>query len=193
MSLQILYTIQREPIGIYRKKASETFEGGNIGVLENEQGAGGYAEDPNDFRVVVAKASDPDATDQRVLGVIDDSTTGSGYGTELGDQLLSVDQSATVNFDTTLASNKVSLWMSSGIYATDQYDSGIDEATLITVGSPLYAGLTGILTDNTAGLSNSNVIAAFIEFTTSSALGIRVSPATPDKIWMVFKFDPYAV
>ncbi len=189
MALQILYTSLKEPVGLYDYKANETFEGGMIGQLENEVGAGGYAESPTDYKVVVAKASDPDATERRVLGVIDDSTTGAGYGTLLGDQLLAGVREQSISQSTALASGKCSLWITPGIYATDQYAS-IEVGVLIAVGTALYA-TGGKITDDSAGLSNTKVIGAFIEFQTSQAMGIRVSPAEPDKIWAVFKFDPY--
>lgn len=187
MALKPLFSEHRQPVGNYDLATAAAVEGGMIGSLENEAGAGGYAESPTDYKVVVNLSPDPDAGDMRVIGLIDDSVTGAGYGTLFGTQALSVDNAQAVNFPTTLGSGKCSLWMDSGIFVTDQYE--IPVGSLIAAGTALYSSLASKITNNAAPLSNDLAIGGFIEFVTTKQLGSLVSPAEPDKIWAVFKFN----
>jgi len=189
MGLIILNTMQRGPVALWDLKASETVEGGMVGELTNVAGVGGYAESPTAYKVVVQVSKDPTGLDLNVLGIIDDTTTGSKYGTNLGTTIYYPGGSSTTTQPTTAASGKCTLWMTPGIYATDEFSDTVDPSTFISVGTPLYASLAdGRLTDDVGQVANNKVVANFIEFTTPNLLGARVSPAYPNEVWMVFKF-----
>jgi len=171
-----LYPIQaehRNPTGLFFLQDSLSIEGGNVGqivptvaddtvpevALFNPNATDGYGSD----------------TELSLVGLIDDSTTGQGYGTlfgrVLGPEATEISGSTFAGPPTHRGSGRATLWMQAGLFLTDTFDGGvtpgsgtatgdaIDDTTV--VGTPLYAE-DGIITTNKATPQIGSLI-AFID------------------------------
>jgi len=145
-------TYEREAVGLFQLEAGATVEGGIVAKIKG--GAGVQA-----GLIVAGPAVGADATAD-MLGLVDDSSTGTKYN-GLGNtgpigRLLPATGAAThIGFPSTAGSGKVTLWIASGIFITDQFDAGITVAT--AVGTPLYAGAAGVL--QTAQIGTGAIVA----------------------------------
>ena len=152
-------TYERAPVGLFFIKDATTVEGGNVGKIE----AGAAAQLG---KVVVNKANGQD-TSTAMLGLIDESSTGSKYSGlgntgMFGTLVPSVGAKTTVGPSSTFGSGKCTIWTTSGIFVTDQYNTTeITENT--AVGTALYASAAGVLqtTQVGSGAVVGNVIKVF--------------------------------
>lgn len=116
------------PLGIFKVDAtflSNGIEGGYVGALV----ADGYG-----IKVVAASATYTAANSGYVIGLVDDSSTGSGYGTYFGSLAPAASASTLIGPSTIAGSGKVTVWSQEGLYVTDKLDgftAGSSENALI--------------------------------------------------------------
>lgn len=102
------------PLGIFDVDSTwETagIEGGYVGALV----ADGYG-----IKVVNASNTYSDASSSYVLGLVDDSTTGSNYSTLFGSLQPAAAAATVIGPSTIKGSGKATLWTQAGLYLTDQ-------------------------------------------------------------------------
>jgi|GEM_PF-4494763 len=184
-----LYPIQaehRNPTGLFFLQEGLDIEGGQVGqvvptvaddtqpevALFNPNATDGYGSD----------------TELSLVGLIDDSTTGQGYGTLFGQtlalQATEISGAIWNGPPTHRGSARATLWMQPGLFITDTFDGGttpgspttpsgdaIDDTT--PVGTPLYAE-DGVLTTNKATAQVGSLL-LFIDSVTD-LLASRVTP-----------------
>ena len=107
------------PLGIFDLCASTSVEGGYVGYLK----ADGYG-----MCVAIPGSSQLTAEGNYVVGLIDDSSTGSGYSTLFGSVLPRAAASSILGPNTIVGSGKCTLWTQAGLYVTDQI-TGVIEGT----------------------------------------------------------------
>jgi hypothetical protein len=188
MALFPVQAEHRNPTGLFFLQEGLAVEGGMVGqivptvadvtqpevALFNPNAADGYGSD----------------SELSLVGLIDDSTTGQGYGVLFG-QVLAFGQPATeisgavrVGPATTRGSGRATLWMQSGLFLTDVFDGGTTEGSPATpsvdaitaatpVGTPLYSA-DGIITTGKATPQIGSLI-CFIE-NVNDLLASRVQP-----------------
>lgn len=116
------------PLGIFKVDATwlaAGIEGGYCGALV----ADGYG-----IKVTNATSTYTTANSGYVIGLVDDSSTGSGYGTYFGSLAPAASAATLIGPSTIVGSGKVSVWSQSGLYVTDQltgFTAGSSENALI--------------------------------------------------------------
>lgn len=116
------------PLGIFNVDTTwlaAGIEGGYVGALV----ADGYG-----VKVVNASATYTAANSGYVIGLVDDSSTGSGYGTFFGSLAPAASASTLIGPSTIAGSGKVTVWSQEGLYVTDQltgFTAGSNENALI--------------------------------------------------------------
>lgn len=194
-----VHTYERQPLGLFPVLKGITVEGGNVGEIVN--GVGSQLNTP-----VVALYDDDGAdgygaTDNttNLVGLIDDSSTGTKYSGEGNTGLFG--KLVEHPFDTTgthvgpssmFGSGKCTIWVEAGVFITDQFTAEIDEDTAPT--TYLYANANGVLTS----VAGTNAIARVLKVFTAGAddvytrelLGVlpRVQPLPATTTLMLFKF-----
>lgn len=165
------------PLGIFNVDSTwqtAGFEGGYVGYLNDD----GYG-----IQVSLATAAIAAVAQGNVIGLIDDSTTGSAYSTLFGSLLQREAASSLIGPGTEKGSDKCTIWTQPGLYITDQ-------VTGVTAGTPalLYStDATGKL--NTA--SNGAAVARYLATTNSNSgiLESLVSPLdTADDLMLIYFF-----
>jgi len=166
MALRLIYPDHLN-CGIYFAKDDEAYEGGKIGQFAS--GSGG-------LEIVLADDTTPN------IGIIDDSVTGSGYGTLLGTSY----GTQALSTDTTAGSDKVGLFFTPGIYETDVYDPDtLDPDNPPAVNTLLYLVPSGTNKAMITTTTHTQIVGYFLEFRLEPSL---VSPQNPTTYWMVFRF-----
>lgn len=153
----------------------EDYEAGHVGILINKNG-----------KVVVRPALSTD-TNITMLGIIDESKNqGSLFGNALND-LQNIGVSVAIGPHSVLASGKVTLHMSPGIYITDQFADSLDINNPPNTGAPLYVEdqSRGLITDTGAV-----PIGVFVDFVSGVSLVDTETIIDSTKKMLVLKFDP---
>lgn len=131
---------------------------------------------PNHVRAVVTTVL---ASGNRPLGLIDDGNSGYGvlFGQVVGGTAGQVTAGAVLGPHTATGSGKLTFWDKPGLYAVtlDAVDTAADGLVpangSLSVGDPLYASATGVLTPVVGdSFEASLVVARFIEFSTGGSL-----------------------
>lgn len=116
------------PLGIFQVDATwlaAGIEGGYCGALV----ADGYG-----IKVTNASNTYTTAVAGYVLGLVDDSSTGSGYGTYFGSLAPAASAQTLIGPSTIAGSGKVTVWTQAGLYITDQltgFTAGSNENALV--------------------------------------------------------------
>lgn len=165
------------PLGIFNVDSAWLtggIEGGFVGYLEKD-GYGIKVTNP-------ATAAKVQKTTPEVIGLVDDSSTGSGYGTYFGSLVPRGSAPSVIGPNTIVGSGKATLWTQAGLYITDQMTgvvAGTSENSLIyaTVGAA-STGTSGKLT--LTSTSNGDPVGKFLAVTgtRSDLLESLVSPTT---------------
>lgn len=167
-------TYERAPIGLFYIKTSTSVEGGNVGKIK--AGAAAQA-----GKIVVDLADGQDTT-TTMLGLIDDTSTGTKYTGNgntgiIGSVLPSVGAKTAVGPSSMAGSDKCTIWTASGLYITDQFND--TEVTINTaVGTALYSSAAGVLqtTQVGSGAIVGNVLKVLTAgFTDTGITGVEVS------------------
>lgn len=196
MLLPVCGAEQRAPVGIFDLEIGVDVEGGNVGQITRSVSS--------DTKPVVRLFDPADAdgygadgygTESSVglnlVGLIDDSTTGSGYGTLFGSLQSGTKQSVLIGPDTTRASGKCTLWIEGGMYITDQFTGDIDTDT--PVGTELRS-IDGVLSDENDGTVIVGKVLKVVTGGLSSITDLfgviapRVQPLPASTTLMLFKF-----
>ncbi len=137
------------------------------------------------------------ANGARPLFLADDGT--SGYGTLFGQVVggsagSSVSGGAQLGPHTATGSGKVTLWANPGLYGVtlDACDTNASTGlqptnSTLTVGAPLYATATGLLTPNSGAAFESVVVGRFAEFSTGDTLVTTPNSLTDALVQKAFK------
>jgi len=140
--LKLLYPIPNASgLGDYKVKgvvagSPSTLEGGLVGFIDTETSAAGqpdYVAGVKARRAVIEIKPTPSATDLPTVGLIDDSTTGAGYGTPFGSYYGTQQMSTS----TMAGSKKATLQVFPGVYMTNIFDTAtLSTAALLSVVTP---------------------------------------------------------
>lgn len=193
MVLFPLQAYERNPVGLLPLKASVAVEGGMVGQVVAT--ATGFLPEVDLFSDLAGAMRT-----LSLVGLIDDSTSGHGYGA--GQGYLGVPIAFNVTSETGvpvgpathLASGKCTLWTDSGLYVTDTFDPAVGFLAAVTPGTALCAG-----TGATAGLlttGGGDILGAFVRrFVGGMAVDARdswfvprVQPLPAGREFMVLKF-----
>ena len=191
MALYPLLAYERNPFGLVPLKSSVSVEGGMVGELVND-GAG--------LPEVDLWGDSGTGTYQlSLVGLVDDSTSGRGYGAAVyGTPIapgVTPETGTPAGPPTHLASGKVTLWTDSGFYVTDVFDSALGDLSGVAPGTLLYSGTgasKGLLT--TAG---SDELGRFVRRFVGGIGSVddfdswfipRVQPLPAGRVYMVLKF-----
>jgi len=165
------------PLGIFNVDSTwqtAGFEGGYVGYLNDD----GYG-----IQVSLATATIAAQAAGNVIGLVDDSTTGSAYSTLFGSLVQREASASLIGPGTEKGSGKCTIWTQPGLYVTDQI-------TGVTAGTPalLYT------TDATGKLnvaSNGQAVARYLCTTNSDSkiLESLVSPLdTADDLMLIYYY-----
>lgn len=207
MTLYPLHTRERGPLGVLDLEAGVSVEGGQVGWLTSTTTA------PLTALPQVSLFSDnagpyggTPGTLQKV-GLIDDSSTGAGYGvTGHGTPLVPGVTESTgtpAGPATHYATGKVTFWMNEGLYATDVWDTSTAGLLLSDLtgahaipGTSLYVG-AGAQLGNLTGTSGTDEVGCFVRRFVGGLGPVddfdswfipRVQPKLAGDVFMVFKF-----
>lgn len=204
MTLFPLHAHERSPFGLVEAAAGVTYEGGMVGQITERAGA--PAGEPE------VTLWDDSAADLSLVGLIDDSTTAvQGRGvTGIGVTVVpgvTPETGSPTGPATHLASRKVTLWLDSGVFVTDVWDTtdvilgpallGAGGATPVTVGTSLLVDAGG-----TAGLLQADAgtyeLGQYLRSFTGGLDAVddfdsyflpRVQPLPEGRVFMVFRFQ----
>lgn len=153
----------------------EVYEAGRIGIVSRSNGK------------TVVRPALPDDTNVTLLGVIDESKKMALLGSVSTQDLANLGLTIPIGPHTTVASGKVTLHMTPGIYVTDQFSSNFDVDNPPNTGDPIYVDdqINGLIT-NIGAIP----IGVFIDFVVNLSLGDSQSSVDSTKRFLVFKFDP---
>jgi len=193
MTLFPLQAFERNPIGLFPLAASVAIEGGMVGEIVAAGGAGSTPE------VDIMSDSGAGTKQLSLVGLLDDSTSGAGYGGAVfGTPINAGTTEATgtpAGPASHFASGKATIWTDSGLYATDVFDSSLSDLTGLTPGDLLYSGTGG-----SAGLLITGLTDEIGRFVRRFEGGIgsvdafdsffmpRVQPQLAGSVYMIFKF-----
>jgi len=177
--LKLMYSIpnaaglgQYKVKGLYTSPATtESFKGGEVGRIWTETSIAGepdFVSGVKARRAVIGLAPEASTAMLPTTGLIDDSTTGTGYGTYFG----------SYGPGTTVASKRATLHVLPGLYMTNTFDiaTWTNAAALAVVapGTALYSLVTSALVSPTSGGSAAQ-IGNFVEVVRMRDL-YKVSP-----------------
>jgi hypothetical protein len=201
-------TFEREAVGIFQLQNTYVgsvgtplvVEGGYIGQVI--KGTGGQHLQPvvSLYNNATDEGGYGSSSDLSLVGLIDESSTGtknSGTGNTgfLGKTLPSFQTGSNVGPSSAFGSGKCTLWMSSGLFVTDQFDHTISIANGVPVGQALYSS-NGILSTTVGGAQVGTYIEMFtgglanITSATRDLLGVlpRVQSLPTATTLLLFKF-----
>lgn len=183
---------ERQPLGLFPLMNGISVEGGLVGEIV--AGVGRQAGTP-----VVTLYDDGgadgygSATSTSLVGLIDDSTTGSknsGFG-NIG-QVGKLLDGTHVGPSTTYGSGKATIWVEAGLFITDQFAADITSS--IVTGTALYATSAGKLTTvvgtNRIGTALKVYTGGLNNVAVQELLGVipRVQPLPANTTLLLFKF-----
>jgi hypothetical protein len=184
--LKLLYTIPNAAgLGEYKVSGAVagspiTVQGGLVGRINTETSVAGepdFVSGVKARRAVISLAPEATAAQLPTVGLIDDSSTGVGYGTPFG----SYYGSQAISTSTMEGSKKCTLHILPGVYMTNTFDVAetgwADAAALsvITPGTAIYSLATSAIISPTAG-GSATQIGNFIEVVRLRDL-YKVSPS----------------
>ena len=136
MALFPLQAYERNPVGLLPLKDATSIEGGMVGEIVND-GSG--------LPEVDSWADSGTGTYQlSLVGLIDDSTSGRGYGAAVyGTPIapgVTPETGTPAGPATHLASGKATIWTDSGFFVTDVFDPALSDLAGVAPGALLYSG-----------------------------------------------------
>lgn len=191
MALFPLHAYERNPVGLFPLKHATTIEGGMVGEVVND-GAG--------LPEVDLWGDSGTGTYQlSLVGLLDDSTSGRGYGAAVYGTPISPgvtpETGTPAGPATHFASGKATVWAGEGWFVTDVFDSQLGDLSGVAPGALLYSGTGGTL-----GLLTTTGTDELGRFVRSFLGGIgtvddfdswfipRVQPLPAGRVYMVLKF-----
>ena len=197
MLLPVLDAEQRAPVGLFDLEHGIAVEGGMVGQITKSKAAPRPPiTDPDTHPVVrlfnpIGADGYGSDTNLGLVGLIDDSTTGAGYGTLFGSVQPFNRPATLVGPGTTKGSGKCTLWLEGGLFITDRFAATIDANT--HVGTELRS-IAGVLSD----VNDSSVVVGQVIKVVTGGLGSisdlfgvilpRVQPLPATTTLMLFKF-----
>jgi len=171
-------TFERQAVGLFALDTSARgfttdLEGGYVGQII--QGVGTQHNQPVLGRPVTGDSYGSD-TDLNLLGLMDDSSTGSKYSGlgnsgVLGRLLPPTGAATALGYSSTVGSGKGTIWIDPGFFITDQI-TGVTVATV--VGTALYATTTGKLSLTAGSGLNAVAIARVMQVFTGGLGNVAV-------------------
>ena len=189
MVLFPLQAYERNPVGLLPLKDKVAVEGGMVGKVA----AAGLLPEVDLF------SNSSGAACLSLVGLIDDSTSGHGYGA--GQGYLGVPIAFNVTSETGvpvgpathLASGKCTLWTDSGLYVTDTFDPAINLAALapgtaLSAGTGATLGLLAVTGVDALGAFVRRFVGGMAVDARDSWFVPRVQPLPAGREFMVLKF-----